>query len=236
LRKWIVFIGLFLAGAVQAQPLKLLTEEYPPFSYREAGIYKGASIDQVNILMKNAGLEYSIEMLPWARALMLAETQEATCVFITVHNEERDKRFKWVEPLLVDHSVLIRKTGSGVNPATLAEATKFVVGAQRGDFAVDVLKADNFTRIDLATDLNLTLKKLLNGRIDLMPISERYFDKLKRDDVHVDKVLVLSKQIYSMACNRSVPDADIARMQAGLKTLIDNGTQDVLLRKYGLDK
>ncbi len=235
-KKWVIFASLLLASAANAQTLKLVTEDYPPYGYREAGIYKGASVEQVELMMKGAGLEYSIEMMPWARALALAETDDLTCVFTTVHNAERDRRFKWVEPLLVDRTVLIRKTGSGVNPATLAEAAGFVVGTQLGDFTEDLLTAKNFRKIDLASDFDLTLKKLLNGRIDLMPISEKYFDKLKRGGVGVDSVLLLSEEIYSLACNDGVADEDIGKMQASLKKLIDDGTQDKLFHKYGLDQ
>lgn len=235
MKKWIVIASIFLASAAHAQSLNLVTEEYPPYSYREDSVYKGASIEQVDLLMKDAGLAYSIEMMPWARALMLAETQEMTCVFTTVHNQERDKRFKWIEPLLVDRTVLIGKSGSKIKPETLADATKFVIGTQRDDFTADLLQAKHFTKIDLASDLGLTLKKLLNGRIDLMPISEKYLAKLKREGVAVDSILLLTEQIYSIACNESVPDQHIARMQASLKKLIDNGTQHALFYKYGLD-
>lgn len=237
MKTWIfLFSSLFLATAAHADPLKLVTEEYPPYSYREAGTYKGASIDQVNILMKDAGLKYSIEMMPWARALALAETQAMTCIFTTVHNQERDKRFKWVEPLLVDRTILMRRSSADVHPGTLAEATKFVVGTQRSDFTADLLKEKNFSKIDLASDFNLTLKKLLAGRIDLMPVSEKYYGKLKRQGVHVDNVLVLTEQIYSIACNKSVADRDIAKMQASLNRLIHDGTQDRLFRQYGLEQ
>lgn len=227
---------MLLATVAHAEPLKLVTEEYPPFSYREAGAYKGSSIEQVDILMKDAGLQYSIEMMPWARALALAETQDMTCIFTTVHNQERDKRFKWVEPLLVDRTVLIRRSGSDVKPGTLAEATKFVVGTQRGDFTADLLKEKNFSKIDLASNFNLTLKKLLAGRVDLMPVSEKYYDKLKREGAQVDNVLVLTEQIYSIACNKSVGDQDIAKMQTSLNRLIHDGTQDRLFRQYGLEQ
>lgn len=241
MKKWVIAASLLLAfllfgPAAHAQPLKLVTEDYPPYSYREAGVYKGAGVEQVELTMKDAGLDYSIEMMPWARAFALAETTDLTCVFATVHNAERDSRFKWVEPLMVDRTVLIRKTGSGINPATLADAAKLIVGTQLGDFTVGLLKAKNFTKIDLASDITLTLKKLLNGRIDLMPISERYYGKLKRDGVAVDNVLLLSEQVNSVACNKGVADEDIGKMQASLKKLIDDGTQDRLFHKYGLDQ
>ena len=88
----------------------------------------------------------------------------------------------------------------------------------------------------MASDFNLTLKKLLADRIDLMPVSEKYYDKLKREGVHVETVLLLTEQIYSIACNKSVADQDIARMQTSLNRLIHDGTQDRLFRQYGLDQ
>lgn len=227
---------LFAAAAAQADPLKLVTEEYPPFSFRENGVYKGASIDQVDILMNKARLEYSIEMMPWARALKRAGTEATTCVFTTVHNAERDKKFKWVEPLLAGRTVLIRKKGAPIAPQTLKEATAYLVGTQRGDFTADVLKANNFAKVDLASDFNLTYKKLMLGRIDMMPISEKYYEKLKGEGAEVEFVLVLAEQIYSIACNQGVADAAIAKMQAALDALIADGTQKALFAKYGLDK
>ena len=110
-----------------------------------------------------------------------------------------------------------------------------IVGTTRNDFTADLLKSQNFKRIDLATDFNLTLKKLMLGRIDLMPIAEDYYVKLRRDGVAIERVLVLSEQIYSLACNKAVPDEEIARMQASLDKLIADGTPARLFKKYGLD-
>ncbi|WP_026187238.1 ABC transporter substrate-binding protein [Ensifer sp. BR816] len=227
-------IALLFPLAAQSAEVKLVTESYPPFNFREGEDYKGASVEQVRLLMDNAGLQYTMEMMPWARALFLAENHEMHCVFTTVHNKERHARFKWVEPLLKSRTVLIRKVGSPANPKTLDEAKTFKVGTQRDDFTQTILEENGFPRIDLATDLELTLKKLLTGRIDLMPISEKYFDKLKRDGTPIESTLVLAEDIYSIACNPSVPDEVIGRMQKGLDKVIADGTQGRLFEKYGL--
>ncbi|MDB5550839.1 MAG: hypothetical protein JWL86_823 [Rhizobium sp.] len=233
--KYLIMIACLLFGSVaQALDIRLVTEEYPPFSFRENGKYKGSSIDQVDILMKQAGLDYTIDMMPWARALALAEKQPMHCVFSTAHNEERDPHFKWVEPLLTGRTLLIRKTGSKIDPHTIDEAKDYLVGTQRDDFTADLLKKHGFEKLDLASDFNLTLKKLMLGRIDLMPISEDYYGKLRNEGVGIESTLVLSEQIYSIACNKSVPDADVAKMQASLDKLIADGTQAALLKKYGL--
>lgn len=227
-------LAVLLPITAQAADVKLVTESYPPFNYREGDTYKGASVEQVRLLMDDAGIGYTMEMMPWARALFLAESREMHCVFTTVHNRERDRRFKWVEPLLTSRTVLIRKAGSPVNPKTLDEAKTFRVGTQRDDFTQTILEEHGFPRIDLATDLELTLKKLMTGRIDLMPISEKYYDRLKREGHPFESVVVLAEDVYSIACNPSVPDELIGRMQESLDKIIADGTQARLFEKYGL--
>lgn len=226
---------ILLATVAHAGEIRLVTEEYPPFAFREDGQFKGSSIDQVNMLMKDAGLAYSIDMMPWARALALAQNDPMHCVFTASHSEERDPLFKWVEPLLTGRTLLIRKAGARANPTNLEEAKAFLVGTQRGDFTADILKKNGFAKVDLATDFNLTLKKLMLGRIDLMPISEDYYRKLRKEGKEIEQTMVLSEQVYSIACNKSVPDADVARMQSALDKLIADGTQAKLFSKYGLD-
>lgn len=224
-----------LATTAYADTLKLVTEDYPPYSFRDGAILKGSSIDQVNLLMRDAGLDHTVEIMPWARALALTEKQPDHCVFTTTHNAERDPNFKWVEPLLAGRTLLIRKTGASINPQSLDDAKQFLVGVTRDDFTADLLKAKDFKRLDLASDFNLNLNKLMLGRIDLMPIAEDYYVKLRRDGTEIEKVLVLSEQIYSVACNKAVPDETIAKMQTSLDKLIADGTQAALFKKYGLD-
>lgn len=230
----VILTLLVLVMPVQAQTIKLDTEEYPPFNFREGNEYKGVGVEQVKLLMQDAGLDYSIEMMPWARALSLATTQKNHCVFTTVHNAERHPKFKWVEPLLTNRTVLVRKAGSGVNPSTIEEAKAYSVGTQRDDYTQAILESHQFPKVDLATNQTLSLKKLLSGRIDLMPVSEDYFAVMQRKEQAVEVALVLTEDIYSIACNPSISDEVVARMQSSLDKLIADGTQAMIFEKYGL--
>ncbi|MCG5478497.1 MAG: transporter substrate-binding domain-containing protein [Ensifer alkalisoli] len=234
MKRILPLLAALLPFTVQAAELKMVTESYPPFNFREGDTYKGASVEQVRLLMEDSGIDHTMEMMPWARALFLAENHEMHCVFTTVHNQERDRRFKWVEPLLTSRTVLIRKSGSTASPKSLEEAKAFRVGTQRDDFTQTILEQNGFPRIDLAADLQLTLKKLMTGRIDLMPISEKYYVSLRRDGQPIEATLILAEDIYSIACNPSVPDELIGRMQKSLDKIIADGTQQRLFEKYGL--
>lgn len=227
-------LALLLSGTANAQTLRLLTEEYPPYNFSKNGIISGAAVEQAELMMKALGTPYSLEILPWARALSLAENQPWTCVFTTGHDEERDKRFKWVEPLLIDRMVMLRKAGSGVNPANIEEAKRFTVGTQRGDFSGTYLQNHAFPKIDLAADMETTVKKLLVGRIDLMVTSEKTFEAMRDEGKALEPALVLEGKLYGFACNLGLPDAVVEKMQAELEKLIANGTQDQIFVKYGL--
>lgn len=227
-------LALLLSGTANAQTLRLLTEEYPPYNFSKNGVISGAAVEQAELMMKALGTPYSLEILPWARALSLAENQPWTCVFTTGHDEERDKRFKWVEPLLIDRMVMLRKVGSGVNPANIEEAKRFTVGTQRGDFSGTYLQNHAFPKIDLAADMETTVKKLLVGRIDLMVTSEKTFEAMRDEGKALEPALVLEGKLYGFACNLGLPDAVVEKMQAELKKLIADGTQDQIFVKYGL--
>lgn len=226
--------GMAVSGTANAETLKLLTEEYPPYNFSKDGVISGAAVEQAELMMKALDTPYSLEILPWARALSRAQNQPWTCVFTTGHDDERDKRFKWVEPLLIDRMVMVRKIRSGVNPANIEEAKRFTVGTQRGDFSGTYLQNHAFPKIDLAADMETTLKKLLSGRIDLLVTSEKTFEAMRDQGTAIEPALTLEGKLYGFACNLSLPDAMVENMQAQLEKLIADGTQDRIFAKYGI--
>ncbi|PST20068.1 ABC transporter substrate-binding protein [Rhizobium sp. JAB6] len=217
-----------------AQTVHFTTEEYPPFNYREGKTPVGAATEQIQKLMADIGVDYTIDVMPWVRAYNQALVEPMTCVFVTAHNEERDKLFKWIQPLLIDRSVLIKHSGSNVAATTIAEAKKYIVGTWREDYTEAILRRNDFSRIDIGSDFKATLKKLMSDRIDLMPISEFYFDKLRKEGNAVEKVMILSQQPMAIACQKDFPADLQGRMQAALDMLIANGTQRQIFLKYGL--
>ncbi|NLR96724.1 transporter substrate-binding domain-containing protein [Rhizobium sp. P38BS-XIX] len=227
-------LSLPLLSKAQAEPVHFTTEEYPPFNYRDGKQPVGALTDQVVKVMNDIGVDYTIDVLPWARAYSQAQSDPMTCVFATAHNEERDKLFKWVQPLLIDRNVLVKHTGSQVAAATIDDAKRYIVGTWRDDYTETILRRNSFPRIDVGTDFRATLKKLMSDRIDLMPISEFYFAKLKSQGTPLEKVTILSQQPMGIACQKNFPNDLLSRMQAALDALIANGTQQQIFDKYGL--
>ena len=223
------------AQELPTEPMIFTTESYPPYIYQEAnGAYRGIAVDQIALLMRDAGLPFTIEMMPWARALATAETQPMHCVFAAARTPEREQRFKWVAPLLVDRSLLVTRASSGIRATTVDEAKRHTVGTHRGDYTEVLLQNLGFPKIDLSADVDITLRKLQEGRIDMMPMSEGSYEKLQAEGKGLEAVLVLAETSLGIACNRSVPDDVIDRMQGGLDRLAAGGVQAEIMRRYGV--
>jgi len=217
----------------KAEPISFLTEEYPPFNYRDGSDIKGATVDQVRSLM--AGIaDYTIDIVPWARAYAQARNTPMSCVFVTAHTLDRDPLFKWVEPLLIDRNLLIKHKGTSVTATTIEEAKQYSVGTWRDDYTETLLRKLNFPRIDIANNMTAAFKKLTNDRIDLMPMSELYYNKLVKQGEPFEKVVVLSEQPMGIACQRDFPEDLLRKMQTALDGLISDGRQQAIFQQYGM--
>ncbi|ASY57355.1 transporter substrate-binding domain-containing protein [Sinorhizobium sp. CCBAU 05631] len=230
----ILAFSIGLSAAAHAETIHFVTEEYPPYNFSTPNGASGASVDQIALIMKAVELPYEIEVLPWARAFALAESEPFHCVFTTGHDAERDKKFRWIEPLLVDQMIMVRHRHSAIELRTLDEAKQFIVGTQREDFSASYLKEHGFQRIDYASSLDSTLRKLIAGRVDLMMTSEKTFETMRAEGKPVEAALVLEGKQYGIACHIDTPDEIVSRMQVELNRLIATGSQDRIYEQYGL--
>lgn len=206
-----------------AKTLVLTTELYPPFTLIEKDTVSGSGIAAMRRIMEGTGQNYRIEILPWARGMALTQIQDMRCIFATARTPERSARFKWVEPLMIVRSYLVTMAGSGVQATTIEEARRYTVGTHRSDFSETLLRAHGFQHIDLATSFDVSLGKLLNHRIDILPITEESLDTLVAQGKPLEKLMPFSQERLGIACNLHVPDGLIAAMQANLDAMNETG-------------
>jgi polar amino acid transport system substrate-binding protein len=83
-------------AAGQESVVRIVSERFPPFSYEEAGVVKGASTDVVRAVMEKAGLRHSIEILPWTRAFDAARHERNTFIYSVARTKEREGQLIWV--------------------------------------------------------------------------------------------------------------------------------------------
>jgi polar amino acid transport system substrate-binding protein len=76
--------------------VRVVTELLPPYNFQEDGAVKGASTAVVRAVLERAGLRYTLEVQPWARALDTALHERNTLIYSIARTEEREKQLVWL--------------------------------------------------------------------------------------------------------------------------------------------
>lgn len=148
----VLVLALLWAGPARAgSGALLLTEEMKPFNYLEDGFVRGLSADTIGEALRDAGIGYRMELLPWARAYARTLAEPGAFLFSLARTPEREQLFAWVAPLAPAQVCLFRLAArqdlAWVDRAVLPG---YRVAAVRGYFTVEVLRQWGVPEANLA--------------------------------------------------------------------------------------
>ncbi|TFW23720.1 ABC transporter substrate-binding protein [Massilia arenosa] len=225
---------LAVGTAAGAAPKLTITTEYsPPTSMVEDGRVVGTATDRVREIMARVGVDYTIDSYPWKRAYAAALSHAHTCVYSTTRTPEREHLFKWVGPTDQGEWVLMGRADRQYNLHTLDDARHLRIGTYWGDARDEYLRSRGFLVDQAHTDV-INPQKLLLGRIDLWAASLRGIAVLKQKGLadSIVPVLIFNKVKVYLACNPSVPDELITRMNAAMDAMQRDGTTRRIDKQY----
>jgi len=237
----IVKPGLGLLGVLFAMPglaaserLVLNAEATYPAVMVENGRVTGHAAEKIHEIMRRTGADYSIALLPWKRAYLLALSQASTCVFMTARTAEREALFKWIGPISQTDWVLYGRASRTFGIKTLDDAKGLRIGGYNGDVRGEYLAARGYL-VDFVQNDESNPKKLMLDRIDLWVNSTRssrpLLAKLGLTGKIVPLVTFQRAKLY-LACHLSVADTTVARMEAALKAMETDGAYKAIEHKF----
>ncbi|WP_421901854.1 substrate-binding periplasmic protein [Maridesulfovibrio sp.] len=245
----VLFALLIFPPAISAKSLILVTLDTPPQTYLENGKPTGFLVEIVAEAVKRAGYIPDIRIVPWKRAMAMAEKGTADAVFNAGFNEERYKFLRYPETILITEKVVaLRRAGSDTYfSADFVGAEKYIGGVGRafyyGEKVDKALKDKLFKRIEEVPNLDLNAKKLLMGRIDFFFAD--YYPALSFLNDHnlLDKVeavldpktglpLVYSKSDTYLAFSRKKAPEAFKKVSAELKKMKQDGIYKKIMFKY----
>ena len=128
-------------AAAQEPVVRIVTERFPPFSYEEGGVVKGASTEVVRAVMDKAGLRYTIETLPWTRAFDTARHERNTFIYSVARTEDRESQLLWVGKICERRLALYcLKERTDLLGHALAELKASTFAVIQGDASADLLR------------------------------------------------------------------------------------------------
>lgn len=230
-----------VAPASAAQPMLVVTEQWPPFNYTDQhGQVVGRYTDAVRAILADAAIPYRIEVFPWARSFDLAKSKANVLIYTIFRNNEREPLFHWFCPLTTATPVyFLRLTQrQDIDVRNVVDAKRYRTGVVRDDHGHQYLQEQGFVEgvdFDVSADEETNLRKLLGGRVDLiLQNDEAVRFRLAELGELGDKITVLApivqdiKHTSFMAVSKHSDPVLVARLRAAhARYLLQNNIMPV---------
>ena len=242
----IVLVGLLvarLACAADVGSVRLATLEYPPYVTETAQGAQGATVEIVKTAFARIGINTDIAFYPIARGQYLVQAGEVDGFFSIKRTPEREKSLRFSSnPLMSQDYVFFVRRGASVvfdgGWVSVRNATIGVVVATSYGQRFDQAARDgSLPRLDPATNHEMSFRKLLAGRIDLVVCSRwvgiHYLRKLRAlQEVTTTGPPIETTQSY-LAFSRKASLGDIPqRFDEALGAMLADGTVARLLDEH----
>lgn len=235
--------GLAPTPAAADEPLRVVTEEFPPYNFIDKGRVTGLATEVVEAVLKEIGVRATIQSMPWARAYDIARNGENVLIYSITRTAEREKMFKWIGPVAPADWALFALRGHEVPLKQLADAKAYRTATVNEDAGEQYLVANGFVigaNLQSSNKYAFNYEKLRGGRVDLWVANGLVAAHLVReagDDP--TKVLVRALPLPGlgdggmyMAFSARTSDEMVERFRKGLVAIKKNGTFDVLQKKW----
>ena len=229
--RWLLAAAALGAAALQAQTVRVVTEN-TPYSFQQGGKVAGGATLVLEMALRNAGLaDYRIDVYPWARAYDLAQREPNVLIYLIARTPEREKRFQWAgEFMRMRYHLYALPDRTDLQVRSLDEARNYVIGVVREDVRQQYLAGRGFTRLTVSAQPPENVRKLLFRQVDMVALTDgeaaALCQELKPDCPGLTRVFTLEEMTTSlhMAYSLATPAAVVERTRAAFEALRANGT------------
>lgn len=229
----IFFFGNCLVTHANTIVLEVVTFEMIP--YVMPGGKTGIVIDTLNEIAKRSGIKLNFTIEPLKRGILKTKKLEGNCVAPIDRSHDRETDFKWISPILISQTALFGMGNTEIKIDTLDEAKKYSIGVQSGSIAENKFRSLKF-KIVIAEDSSQSIKQMKGQRIDLWAadtLVANYWAKKK--EYKIKELLNFETSLAGMACNVSVADKHIQKMNQELFLMYKKGKIKKIFEKYTSD-
>ncbi len=236
----LLFCLLFLPPFAHASDLKIMAEQYPPYSYREDGATKGLFVELVRRIQVKLGEKPAeISFYPWARGYEMLKGGVGDILLPMCMTSERSALFKFVGPVFWDDVYFYRRKGSSIDLKGLDDARKVgKIAVTRFDVYHQNLVAMGYTNLDVSSAQKCDFLKLMRGRVDLVPMGRKaisYFFE-HNPELDLNQLERVGPSVFFttnyIAFALKTPDELILKWQAALDELKAEGEWQKIADKY----
>ena len=224
-----------LLGTAQAGPqLEWVAGDLPPFAWSTPGGPRGFAQELVTAMAQRLGQTATVQYLPWARAVRMAEQGGPYGVFPLARTAAREARFQWLAPLMtVRYGLYTLATESRLD---LDQLRGMRVGVLRGSPIAANLRAERFTTVIESKDYRDMLRQLRGGALDAVyagtPMLEAAMDQYEQPRMLFVLQTTLGEATLYLAASLNLDAAEAQRWAGAFRQLEEDGTVARIRRRY----
>ncbi|KQW45561.1 MULTISPECIES: ABC transporter substrate-binding protein [unclassified Roseateles] len=236
-----LLLGARLPAAAADDVLHGFTENLPPLNYQDENGPQGFAVDLLRLMAAGAGVKLSLQVLPWVRAMQVAEAEAASVLFSLTRTPEREAQFQWVGPI-AQRRILIYKLTSRteLTLSQLSELGAARIGVVRDSAADRQLQAAGLRpgqQLEHGLDDATNLRKLLAGRMEYVTLLDWAAAwNLRQLNLPYDTLQAVMEQdtarSYWYGLRLGADPAIVRRLQAALDALRRDGRYERLRQRY----
>jgi len=199
-------------------PLLVVTEDLWPFNYLEDNQIKGSATVLVKRILKQADMDYTLALLPWARSYQMALTKPNVLIYTINKTPERDEKFHWVTeiPVKVESNfyALSNSPLVGNQPQSLKELR---IAALIDSVNDAFLSRNKFNNISRVSKISQSVGMLKRQRVDLIISSENaILHALRNNNMQRSDIIKIGTAFSSkpaIALSTTTPQSIVERLR-----------------------
>ena len=191
--------------------------------------------------LRRAGYGLEPVWLPWKRALEETAAGKHDGLGACYYTLERDEKYAYTKPFAKTETVFVKLKSRNIAYDDLRELSSYVIGTTIGYGYPDNFLQANYLKKEEARSIELNVRKLLRGRIDLVIAARKVLITLLNNkfpsQLHLIDMVeksVGSQKLY-VAFSRKTEDyaQKVTDFNTGLESMMVDGTIDRILQDYG---
>ena len=182
---------------------------------------------------------YLTDVETWARGYQAAQQKNNVILFSTARSWQRAELFQWIGPIMPLKSCLYSLKEAAIHftdMATAAEVYRFGTLRASGSEQYLIKNGVSPKNLQRIHSQELNIKKLLDGRIDVMPALETNFLYTLKRMGQPKESFELVKDLFSVdvffAASKGMDPAIVNRLQQAFDSLKADGTVDAIINGY----
>lgn len=172
---WFFVVTKIIVNVVYAKPkIQVVTENWYPYNYLDqSGHIVGKSTKAVKQILTLAGMDYSIELYPWTRALKLAATRPNILIYSILRTPDREPLYYWFCPIsAIEPHVIYKLTDrTDISVKTPQDIQKYTISVTRKIFLHQYMLSQGLVdglNLQINSDDALGIRLFFAGRVDLI--------------------------------------------------------------------